>query len=256
MSRLFRAFLVGLMSVASLSSCLADTSASVSVSGTQHDTVATFSGYSSPGAFITVLDGSSVVGTTSAASDGTFAKSLTNQVAGSHTYGLISADGASVSTPQINFLVSLQSNAETTVSNILMPPTITQGSGPRPGVYGSAAPDSEITLFVSPDGITESATTDSAGAWNHTFQAALPAGAHSVYAVASTQAGLVSAASATINFNVTCISADYNCSGRVDIIDFSILMYYWGTSDPTADLNGDNIIDLTDFSIMMYYWNG
>jgi len=146
--------------------------------------------------------------------------------------------------------------AETTVSDILMPPTITELAGPRPGMHGSATPNTEITLFVSPDGFTESATTDAGGAWSHTFSTPLPAGSRSAYAVASTQGGLVSSASSTVTFNVTCAVADYDCSGRVDIVDFSVLMYYWGTNDPTADTNGDGIIDLTDFSIMMYYWNG
>jgi len=256
MSRLIRALLVGLLSVTSLSSCFADVSATVNVSGTQHDTDVVFSGYASPDAFITVLDGASVVGTVSADAAGVFSKTLTNQTAGSHSFGLSAIDGAGVSTSQINVLLSLQPNAETTVSDILMPPTITELAGPRPGMHGSATPNTEITLFVSPDGFTESATTDAGGAWSHTFSTPLPAGSRSAYAVASTQGGLVSSASSTVTFNVTCAVADYDCSGRVDIVDFSVLMYYWGTNDPTADTNGDGIIDLTDFSIMMYYWNG
>jgi len=40
-------------------------------------------------------------------------------------------------------------------------------------------------------------------------------------------------------------------------VDFSILLYNWGIpKNPTADLNGDGRVNLTDFSIMLYYWTG
>jgi hypothetical protein len=33
-------------------------------------------------------------------------------------------------------------------------------------------------------------------------------------------------------------------------------MYYWGTDNECADQNQNGIVDLVDFSIMMYYWTG
>ena len=51
-------------------------------------------------------------------------------------------------------------------------------------------------------------------------------------------------------------ATDMDCDGRVDIIDFSI-MYYWyeRASPPTrVDLNKDGAVDIYDFSIMAYYW--
>ncbi len=52
-----------------------------------------------------------------------------------------------------------------------------------------------------------------------------------------------------------CGIADINCDGRVDLVDFSILMFNWGTpKNPAADLNQDGSVDLVDFSIMMYWW--
>ena len=53
-----------------------------------------------------------------------------------------------------------------------------------------------------------------------------------------------------------CEGADLNGDGRVNLTDFSILLYYWGTDDECADQNKDGTVDLTDFSIMMYYWTG
>ncbi|MCD4762343.1 hypothetical protein K8R32_05300, partial [bacterium] len=53
-----------------------------------------------------------------------------------------------------------------------------------------------------------------------------------------------------------CQGADLNKDGRVNITDFSILLYYWSTDDACADQNSDGNVDLTDFSIMMFYWTG
>jgi len=53
--------------------------------------------------------------------------------------------------------------------------------------------------------------------------------------------------------------ADLNRDNRVDIIDLSILLYYYQKSGPEVALfecNGDLVIDFIDVSIMMYYWTG
>ena len=50
--------------------------------------------------------------------------------------------------------------------------------------------------------------------------------------------------------------ADLNCDGYVDIIDFSIMYYWFDKKDPPAriDLAKDGKVDLADFSVMAYYW--
>ncbi len=52
---------------------------------------------------------------------------------------------------------------------------------------------------------------------------------------------------------------DLNGDGRVDLIDFSILAYWWGRAvEPGAcyDLNHDGKVTLADFSILAYHWTG
>jgi len=53
-----------------------------------------------------------------------------------------------------------------------------------------------------------------------------------------------------------CPRGDLNKDGRVNLIDFSILLYWWGRTNSCADLNGNGIVDLPDFSVMLYYWTG
>lgn len=56
----------------------------------------------------------------------------------------------------------------------------------------------------------------------------------------------------------TTVIADLNCDERVDLIDLSILEYWYrsGKYSVGKDLNNDKKIDLGDFSVMAYYWTG
>lgn len=57
------------------------------------------------------------------------------------------------------------------------------------------------------------------------------------------------------------IRADFNCDGRVDLIDFSILIFWWQKElaapvRDIVDLTADGRVDLSDFSVLIYYWTG
>ncbi len=50
---------------------------------------------------------------------------------------------------------------------------------------------------------------------------------------------------------------DANHDGKIDILDFNILMINWGstsTNNP-ADFNGDGKVDILDFNLLMIYWS-
>jgi hypothetical protein len=58
---------------------------------------------------------------------------------------------------------------------------------------------------------------------------------------------------------MVCEGADLNFDGKVNIIDFSILLYFWNKTQPSnrcVDINFDGIVNIFDFSIMMYWWGG
>jgi hypothetical protein len=52
--------------------------------------------------------------------------------------------------------------------------------------------------------------------------------------------------------------ADFNCDGKVNSIDFSVLLYYWKSKPPFknlyVDINKDGKVDSVDFSILLYEW--
>jgi hypothetical protein len=53
-------------------------------------------------------------------------------------------------------------------------------------------------------------------------------------------------------------TVDYNGDGRVDLVDFSILIFWFNKDSIPAhiDCNGDGVADIVDFSIVTYYWTG
>lgn len=56
-----------------------------------------------------------------------------------------------------------------------------------------------------------------------------------------------------------CGSPDLNSDGRVDMVDLSILLYYYGKQGPIYgcyDFDRNRAVDFTDVSILMYYWTG
>lgn len=56
-----------------------------------------------------------------------------------------------------------------------------------------------------------------------------------------------------------CRKADFNCDGKVNSVDFSILLYYWKSKPPfsnkSVDINKDAKVDSVDFSIMLFEWD-
>jgi hypothetical protein len=53
--------------------------------------------------------------------------------------------------------------------------------------------------------------------------------------------------------------ADLNNDGKVNSVDFSILLYYWKAKAPfkntKVDINKDSRVDSVDFSILLYWWD-
>ena len=129
-------------------------------------------------------------------------------------------------------------------------------------VFGCSSPESEINIFIdSLASVYSTSQADSNCQWFYSFNSSIleNEGYYTIKAKAVSPDGLISDFSETLQFYLerpSCAGADLNQDGRVDMVDFSILLYWWGTDDDCSDQNDDGIVDLTDFSIMMYFWTG
>jgi hypothetical protein len=235
----------------------------------------TISGFTVPNAFVTVTENNSVVGTTVASGTGTFTVNILSASPGAHTYLVFATDAQNRTTNQTAVNVFLIANLLTTVSQLLLSSTMAIDKAEiNPGetitFLGAAKPNSQINIFVEGPLRTYQATTDSAGAWSYTLtsadtQAYTP-GQYQVYTIVQDSFGNQSITSNTLTFIVKSNDTsnpppacdisrgDLNCNGVTNLVDFSILLFHWGTNRRVADINADGAVNLTDFSIMMFYF--
>jgi len=227
-------------------------------------------GLAYPNAKITILIDGKVATLISADSQANFKSEITNITAGVYTFGLWANDKAGRKSITFSFTVMVAKDITTTVSNIFLPPTIelekvNLSKGEDLNILGQTVPKSEITVSIgSPQEIIKKTTAANTGDWNDSLDTSvLDEGTHTARVKAETPEGLLSSYSNVLAFYVgkygiaqVCPGADFNKDKKVNLTDFSILLYWWGKNNPCVDLNGDGIVNLPDFSILMYYWTG
>jgi hypothetical protein len=231
------------------------------------------SGHTAPQTQVFFSKGGPLMGTTFAGADGYYSKLFTGLEPGSHNISVHGLDTSLLTTSIINLEIYAPVYQTTNIYNLLLSPTLkihnnTILQGETLIASGSAYPNSDITLFTDSPVRSYSATTSATGVWTQsiTNTADYNVGDYRIYAMAQRSNGIQSMFSPSLIFTIASSTSgggaacgdisqgDLNCDGLVDLTDFSILMYYWGTTNLTADINSDGLVDLTDFSIMMYYW--
>ncbi len=187
------------------------------------------------------------------------------------------SDGRKSVTESTTFL--LKGGTRTTI-RVFLPPTIeidkdTLDAGDDLMVFGQSVPDSTIDVWIHPyreleeeipeeETIKMQATADKQGRWSLVFDTAgLLEDTYVVQARSSFEAAGTGDFGQSVYFGIGkppvvsfCERSDLNQDGSVNLVDFSILLYHWKTSDAVADINMDGMVDLVDFSIMMYCWTG
>lgn len=233
-------------------------------------------GYAFPRSQVTVLvDGREATRVTANAT-GEFSVTLDRIARGVYTFGLFALGPDQVRSSTFSTSFTVTGARTSALSNINIPPSITVRPNPvDPGtpvvISGYALPSATITLENERDGSTASrqtltTTSDSNGQWSITLPTTgFSVGTYKVRARAQ-QAEGVSTNFSNFTFYgvgqaaVRPLNADLNRDGRINLIDFSILLFWWntdgGNSDPSADINGDARVNLTDFSILLFNWTG
>ncbi|HMO78318.1 MAG TPA: dockerin type I domain-containing protein [Candidatus Paceibacterota bacterium] len=233
-------------------------------------------GYAFPRSEVHVLVDGKVVTNVRAGNDGQYSLTVDQIARGAYTFGLFALDNAKVRSSTFSTSFSVVGARTSALSNINLAPTILVSPNPvNPGqtltLSGYTQPNALVTLENEKDKSpatkqTIEVTANSDGAWTTTVNTAnFSNGTYKVRA-RSAQAGGV-----TTNFSnytlygvgqeaVKEINADLNRDGKINLIDFSILLFWWnsdgGTSNPSADINGDKKVNLTDFSILLFNWTG
>lgn len=222
------------------------------------------SGHTSPGAVVTILKDGSVAGTTTANSGSAFEKTLTGLTPATYTFSMYSTDPKGRTSLTISFQTAIISGLTISLSGFILPPTLSvqKPTLKRPDAQiadGYARHDAQVSSFFNSDTILKQVDTDSEGKWEARVTDIFHLGNHSASALVQDRNGNQSVSSQTEPFTVV-LSADLNIDEKVNLTDFSILMFNYGRVSPpnvAADINDNGgMPDLVDFSIMMYYWTG
>lgn len=229
------------------------------------------SGKAYPLSKVTILKDGQIAATTIAGPDANFYVSLSGLDSGNYMFSVYGEDSKGNRSSLFTFPIYVTQGAITQITGIFLAPTIAVDKdevkrGDSIAIFGQSAPKGEITIAVNSD--TESfvkTQADKDGAYLYNFDTSpLEEGSHATKSKASLN-GEVSPFGKSISFAVGAKTvesgkeihkADFNNDKKVNLIDFSILFYWWKKPNPNADLNENGIVDLTDFSIMLYHWTG
>ncbi len=212
-------------------------------------------------------------------SNGAFSFGLDELTQGVYTFGIRAKDSDGLESIVNNSTFYIQEGTKTVVSDIFLSPTIslsqdTVEPGAVIGASGQTRPGSTIEIWLYPDKsnlsnneiIKAEKEVDSSGKWQVFINTTnLSSGTYKIKARASYEEIGYSEFSQELSIGIgetptkeegKCPGADLNHDGKVNITDFSILLYYWNSNNACADQNHDGSVNLIDFSIMMYYWTG
>jgi len=232
---------------------------------------------------VNVLQDGTQIGWTNSSVTGKFGVFIEELSRGIYTFGLWSPDAQGKKSPTYSTTFWIEQGTITTVKDIIIPPTIEYAPDSDTGInlFGYASPNSEIEIWVYPkkagnikdtEATKLKTKTNSTGRWAYSLSFSnLSDGDYNVK-VRSSIANITNPSefSEILLFTAkggkkveevkdesgACPKADLNKDGKVNITDFSILLYHWGKSNACADQNASGSVDLVDFSIMMYYWTG
>ncbi len=234
-----------------------------------------FLGRAYPLSNVTVLkDGQRIVSTI-AGPDARFEIEVSGLSPSSYTFSVLSEDSLARRSTLFTFPLMITQGVVATISGIFLAPTIDIDKievkkGDTLTIFGQTAPNSDVTINVNslvPHFFQ--VPSDSGGAYLFNLNTSiLEYGDHSAKSK-SEYSNEISQFGKLAYFKVgdttiekggepVIVRADLNQDGNVNIVDFSILAYWYKKATPPAyvDLNTDGAVTVVDFSIMAFYWTG
>ena len=226
-------------------------------------------GKSYPNSTISFLRDAQLITKVKADKLGNFEINESNLSGGSYNFSLWALDELNLRSNTYSFFLNIIGNSTNNVLGILMPPTITLNKttinpGENVRVYGSSVPDSFVIIEVRSEPMILSTKASIRGLYSEEISSAkLAKGIHTVKSKSKIGTGDESIFSSLLNFGIgvpakKALIGDLNKDGKVNIIDFSILAFWYKKTGFPADfdLKQDGKIDLRDFSIMAFSWSG
>jgi len=205
-------------------------------------TALTFSGRAYPNSRIIILKNGQFFFETKANSKADFFVSLTTLEPNNYKFSIYGEDNFDRISPIFNFDLILKRNVTTTISGIFLPPTIEVDKievlkGEKVKIFGQTVPSGLVTLVIDSVLPSYEIMAETNGVYQYLLETTelnlktyIPVVKTTIE---TTESSENSGASFTVGKKTqravkTCesISADLNCDGRVNLVDFSILLFW------------------------------
>lgn len=237
------------------------------------DTIINVIGRAYPSQTINFLLDTESVGTVRSDSDGDFEFAM-EASPGTATLGIWANDSDGNRSITLNNTFDVTQGAITNLNGIVLPPTLTVANqNVDPGevivVSGESVPDATVELHVDDSDIVLETTADGDGEWSVSFDTSQVTIAEHILRARSVTGNPPLTTESSFSTSLQLFvgvdgqatqPSDLNRDGSVNLIDFSILIFWWGTnggdSDPPADINQNGRVSLEDFSILLFNWTG
>jgi uncharacterized membrane protein YgcG len=233
----------------------------------------TITGVTLPNVNISILeDGSKINTIATADGSGNFSLNIPSLSQGTYSFTIQAVNGSLVPLASYTATITLVAGTANSITGVVLPPSIgfatsTVAIGKRITISGESAPLSMVDLIVaSQTGLRnpfETTTTASgAGDWSYVLNTAgFPMDTYQVKARAFVT-GLAASNFSSASFlgigqtPVSKLAGDLNGDGKINLVDFSVMLVHWGASYAPDDLNSDGTVDLPDLSILLSHWTG
>lgn len=237
------------------------------------DTQISVRGKAYPSRTINFLIDTDSVGSVRSDSDGDF-EFATDVSPGTATLGIWTTDSNNNRSITLNNTFDVTQGAITNINGVILPPTIiVQSQNVNPGsiitVSGQSVPSARIELHIDNSSPVIETTSDSSGNWSIQFDTSTVSISEHILRARSVTGNLPLTTESSFSTSLQLFvgvdgqastPSDLNRDGFVNLIDFSILIFWWqtngGDSDPPADINGNGRVGLEDFSILLFNWTG
>lgn len=245
-----------------------------SSSGTEQQGVI-FRGIAYPGSIVTLFKNGVIVAEQPTSPDATFEIIINGLRTGTYLFSLRGQDNEGRQSALNTYTIFVTAGITTIVKGIFIAPTVSLDKkevrrGDTLTVLGKSTQNAEVTLiFNSETQLIKKTTVDPSGAWFYKLDTLeLEYGDHQVKARTALNTDMTSfsqslafkiGTQSIVNDLIVSFSIyDLNKDGRVNLVDFSILVYWYRRTDPpkTVDFNGDLKVNLIDFSLLIYHWTG
>ncbi len=237
----------------------------------------TLAGFAPPNTSVRILKDGTVNSTVQVSALGVFQGTVTNLERGTYSFAVYGIDSAGRESSLYYTTLTVGVGTANALTNIILPPTValtrqTVGLNEDAEVVGSSIASSTVEVLLTAQG------SGGLGS-SQRFTTTIPAGGTGAYRIPVKTTGLPAGTylvrARTIyngqesNYSRLTflgvgevvdpgfgIRADLNKDGKVNLVDFSIMLTAWNTPNANADINEDGRVGLADFSILLFNWTG